>query len=106
MNLLIFTGNIGNEPELKISKSGVQHTSFSLAVNRFEKAPIWIYFSAFNTTAENLCQYVKKGDKLLIRGHLDLSQYELEGKELERYQFIADSIEFLTGSKKDRSERD
>lgn len=94
MKLLVFSGNLGNEPELRISKNGVQHTSFSLAINRFEKEPIWIYFSAFHTIAENLCKYVEKGDKLLIQAHLDQSQYESQGRELQRYQFIADYIEF------------
>lgn len=96
MNQIIVSGNLGNDPELRVSTSGVSRVTLNLAIKRYEKEDFWVYFTAFGTLAENIAKYSKKGDKLLIQGRIDETTYEKDGVERSQYQFIASYVEFLS----------
>lgn len=94
MNRFIFTGNLTTDPELKYLPSGVACCNFTLAVNRGYDREKTDFFrcTAFGKTAQNLVDYQKKGNKLLVTGEVHTSQ-----KDDNYYtNFIVNYIEFLT----------
>ncbi len=75
---LILVGNVGRDPEMRVTPNGTPTTSFSIATNRkYTKSDgtkadetTWFRVSLFAKQAESANQYVKKGDKLLVEGIL------------------------------------
>ena len=49
---------------------------------------------AFGKTAEFIGEYFRKGRKILLRGSLQMNQYESEGKKITTYVVIAENVEF------------
>jgi single-strand DNA-binding protein len=75
---IIYVGNLGRDPEMRYTPSGQAVTNFSVAVNRqytggdgsVVKETIWIRTSTWGKNAENCNQYLHKGSKVLVEGHL------------------------------------
>jgi single-strand DNA-binding protein len=71
---LTFTGNVGNDPEMKYTSNGdpLAVTTFSVAINNGKTAdgqdrqPTWVRVTVWRGLAEIVAQYVKKGDKVTI----------------------------------------
>lgn len=77
-HIIIITGNLGRDPEMRYTPSGQAVTSFSVAVNddytssndEKVKRTIWYRISAWGKQAESCNQYLKKGSKVLVEGRL------------------------------------
>ena len=95
MNVVILNGRLTRDPELKYGQSGNAYSRFSVAVDR-------PFSSGENKTAEFVGEYFRKGRKILLKGSLQMSQYESEGKKLTTYNVIVDNVEF--GESKGTSE--
>ena len=75
---LIIAGNVGKDPEMRYTPSGVSVTSFSVATNRQYtngageqiKETIWFRVSAWGKTGEACNAYLHKGSKVLVTGRL------------------------------------
>ena len=100
-NLVILTGRLTKEPELKHSTSGMAYCKFTLAVNRMKKddPADFIFCSAFGKTAELIAEYVKKGNNLGIQGRLQQDTYEKDGEKISKTGVTVDKIEFLENNK-------
>ena len=100
-NLVILTGRLTKEPELKFGASGTAYCKFTLAVNRMKKddPADFIFCSAFGKTAELIAEYVKKGNNLGIQGRLQQDTYEKDGEKISKTGVTVDKIEFLEGKK-------
>ena len=100
MNLVVLNGRLVRDPELKFGQSGKAYSRFSIAVDRpFQtstdsQTADFINCVAFGKTAEFIGEYFRKGRKILLKGSLQMNQYESEGKKLTTYVVIADSVEF------------
>jgi single-strand DNA-binding protein len=76
---VILLGNLGSDPEMRYTPSGVPVTSFSLAVNRRwtsqdgqqQEKTLWFRVSAWRRDAEIASQYLSKGRQVLIVGELE-----------------------------------
>ena len=101
MNLVILTGRLTKEPELKYSASGTAYCRFTLAVNRMKKedGADFISCTAFGKTAELIGEYVKKGHQLGIQGRLQQDTYEKDGEKISKTGVTVDKIEFLESNK-------
>lgn len=78
MNTVCIIGNMVKAPELKTTNSGIMVTSFSVAVARpsnREKTD-FINVVAWRQTAEFVCKYFSKGQKIAIEGELQSREYE------------------------------
>lgn len=75
------TGNIGQDPEIKFSKSGVPYLNVSIAATprRFNKQTqqwenrgddLWLRATFFNEDAEKLVEILSKGAKITVSGTL------------------------------------
>ena len=100
MNLVVLNGRLVRDPELKFGQSGKAYSRFSIAVDRpFQNSTDsqtadFINCVAFGKTAEFIGEYFRKGRKILLKGSLQMNQYESEGKKLTTYVVIAENVEF------------
>ena len=97
MNLVVLTGRLTRDPELKYGQSGKAYSRFSLAVDRpFQKGETdFINCVAFGKTAELIGEYLRKGRKVGIQGSLQMNRYEVNGEKRISYDVLVNNIEFL-----------
>jgi len=109
MNKIILKGRITKELELKELDNDRKVVNFNIAVRRDYKNENKEYesdffnCSAFGNTASFLVNYFKKGQELLLIGHLQNNQWETEsGEKRTAINVIVESVEFC-GSKQNNS---
>ena len=97
MNVIILTGRLTRDPELKFGQSGKAYSRFTLAVDRpMQKGEAdFINCVAFGKTAELIGEYLRKGRKVGVIGRLQMSKYEVNGEKRTSYDVVVDTIEFL-----------
>ena len=78
LNKVIMQGRLTADPELKQTPNGILVTSFSLALNKDEGKADFFNIVAWRHNAEFICKYFKKGDGIIITGHLSSRSYEKE----------------------------
>ena len=89
MNNCSFIGRIAQDLELKKTQDGTPVCSFSLAVDRpgsKERKTDFIPVVAWRKTAEFICQYFRKGQKIALTGMLTTRSY-LDKNEQKRTAF-------------------
>lgn len=83
VNKVILMGNLGRDPELSYTQSGMALCKFSIATSKRKKdgtdVTSWHRCTAFGRTAEVITQYVGKGQQLYVEGELSYGQYEKDG---------------------------
>ena len=107
VNKVIVLGNLGADPELRSSPSGVTTCRLSIATSmnwtdkssgeKKEKTE-WHRVVFFGRSAEVIDQYLKKGQQLYIEGRLQTSKYEKDGIERYSTDIIGESFNFISGS--------
>ncbi|QBZ69577.1 single-stranded DNA-binding protein [Enterococcus phage vB_EfaP_Ef7.4] len=107
MNSVTLLGRITKDFDGAYSQKGNLIARTSLAINRNYKdangdqGVDFINITAFNKTAENLGKHVKKGERVLIQGHIQTGSYQnKEGKKIYTTEVIVDRFEFIESSKK------
>ena len=83
LNLCMFTGRVGQDPEVVTFKSGKQVTKFSLAVDRpYRKSegeekpqPIWLNVEAWDKPGDIAARYVRKGSLIGIQGEYRMESW-------------------------------
>ena len=97
MNLVVLTGRLTRDPELKYGQSGMAFCRFTLAVNRMRKddPADFINCTAFGKTAELIGEYLRKGSNTGVQGRIQTRTYEVNGEKRYRTDVIVDRIEFL-----------
>jgi single-strand DNA-binding protein len=71
-------GNLGRDPDLKVTQSGTKICKFNIAINSKHgevEYCTWIRATAFDKTAELCQQYLHKGMQVDVLGDVDLRQY-------------------------------
>ena len=85
MNKAILIGNVGKEPEIRKTQSGISVANFSLATSKKikgEDKTEWHRIVAWDKLAEIIENYVHKGDKLMIEGEIETRDYEKDGQKV------------------------
>jgi single-strand DNA-binding protein len=105
VNKVILVGNVGQDPEVKYTASGVPVAKLSLATNeRFkDKTDAWQDRTEWHTVvawqrlAEIVGEYVRKGAKLYIEGKLQTSTWEdkQSGERKYRTEIVARDVVLL-----------
>lgn len=98
-------GNLGNDPEMRYTPSGVPVASFNLAVNKSwtdsegnkQDKTVWFRVSAWRKTAEIASQYLTKGKQVLIVGEIEEARAytDKEGNARASLEVTAQTIKFL-----------
>lgn len=104
---IILIGNLGSDPEMRYTPSGVPVTSFSLAVNRRwtgqdgqpQEKTTWFRITAWRKLAETTSQYLTKGSKALVVGELEEARTytDRNGNPQVSIEITAHNVRFLSG---------
>ncbi len=105
MNKIMLIGNLGRDPEMSYTESGIAVTKFSLAVNRITRSSAgerqtetdWFNIVAWRQLAETCNTYLKKGQKVYVEGRLSQRKYtDKNGVERTAVEVTISDMEMLT----------
>ncbi len=107
INKVILVGNVGRDPEFRVTQGGTNLAKFSLATTdkRFKDEhgnprTEWHNVVAWGKLAEIVDRYVTKGKQLYIEGQIRTRTYEQDGQKKYFTEIHADTMEML-GSRRD-----
>lgn len=81
MNLVILSGNICGEWDIRTTVSGKMVVTNTIAVRDGKDKSQFIKIKAWETTADLLNKYISKGDKVTLQGMFKTDTYEKDGKK-------------------------
>ena len=105
-NLVVLTGRLTADPELKKTPNGVPVTTFSIAVNRNyrageEQQTDFINIVAWRQRAEFITNYFKKGSMIGIEGSIQTRRYQdKNGNNRTAFEVVVNNAQFVE-SKRD-----
>ena len=112
VNKVILVGNVGKDPEIKYTPSGIPVGKFSLATNErfkdkngeFQERTEWHNIIAWQRLAEIVGEFVSKGSKVYVEGKLQTSCWEdrQSGEKKYRTEIVARDL-VLLGSRDSRN---
>ena len=105
VNVVVITGNLTRDPELRHTPAGTAVCELRVAVNSRRKdgqSGEWVdkpnYFdvTVWGGQGENCANYLSKGRPVAIEGRLDWREWEArDGGKRQAVQIIANSVQFL-----------
>ena len=105
----VIVGNLGRDPEMRYTPSGIPVTNFSVAVSRkwkgqdgeMHEKTTWFRVTAWRKLAELCNQYLSKGRQVLVEGEVEASAWMgQDGEPLATLELTAQTVRFL-GSRGD-----
>ncbi|MDQ7024957.1 MAG: single-stranded DNA-binding protein [Anaerolineae bacterium] len=109
----LIIGNVGREPELRYTQSGVAVCDFSVAVstrwkdsttNEQREKTNWYRVTAWRGLGEVCSKYVKKGMSVMVSGTVAASAYMgQDGQPRASLDLTARDVQFLTRADDDGS---
>jgi single-strand DNA-binding protein len=94
-------GRLTRDPEIRyVQNGGKAVVKFSIAVNGFKKDDVtFIDCVAWERRGETINQYFKKGQRILVRGRLEIRSYDdKEGTKRKATSLIVDDFDFIEKS--------
>ena len=96
-------GNLGQNPEMRFTPSGVPVTNFTVAVNErwnTEDGPqertTWYRVTCWRRLAETTNQYLKKGRQVMVVGRVEASAWkDKDGEARATLELTARDVKFL-----------
>ncbi|WP_049385693.1 single-stranded DNA-binding protein [Staphylococcus epidermidis] len=102
LNRVVLVGRLTKDPEFRTTPSGVEVSTFTLAVNRTftnaqgEREADFINVVVFRKQAKNVNDYLSKGSLAGVDGRVQSRSYEnQEGRRVFVTEVVADSVQFL-----------
>ncbi len=105
LNVVVVTGNLTRDPELRSLPSGTSVCKLRIAVNSRRKdqsSGDWVdkpnYFdvTVWGAQGENCATYLSKGRPVAVEGRLDWREWEAQdGSKRQSVEIIANSVQFL-----------
>jgi single-strand DNA-binding protein len=96
VNTITVIGNVGRDPELRYANSGTAVLKFSIADNYGRddnKKTSWHNVTVFGEMAENVGAVLSKGQRVIVIGRNEESEYTTrEGEAKKKWQIIADDV--------------
>lgn len=105
VNRVTIIGNLGRDPEVRFSQSGMAICTLSVAVTErvkdgdaWKDSTEWFRCKLFGKTAENAGQYLQKGRQVYVEGRLKTEKYkDKDGVEKTSTEVVANVCNFLGG---------
>lgn len=106
VNVVVITGNLTKDPELRSTGGGTSVCELRVAVNSRRKdgqtgewvdKPNYFNVTVFGGQADNCANYLAKGRPVAVEGRLDWQEWEAKdgsGKR-QKVQIIANNVQFL-----------
>ena len=95
MNLVILSGRMARDPELRYTSGGKAYANFTLAVQKTRDEAEFIDCIVWEKTAETIAEYFRKGNRILINGKIVTSTYESNGEKRKSVKVQAFNFEFI-----------
>lgn len=102
---MIIVGNLGRDPEMRYTQSGVPVTNFSVATTEHwtdsngapQERTTWFKTTAWNKLAENCAEFLHKGSKVMVVGRIAASAWKnQEGEPQATLELTASTVKFLS----------
>lgn len=115
MNIVVISGNLTRDPNIKVTPSGAKVMDFSVAVNErrknqqtgeWESVPHYVDCVIFGKRAESLGNILKKGMKVVVEGRLNYSSWERDGQRRSKLEVLANNIELPPRSQQPQQQDD
>ncbi len=105
VNKVILVGNLGRDPEMNYTPSGLAVTKINLATTEGRKGQDgewhdhteWHRVTLFGKTAETASQYLAKGSQVYFEGKISYGSYEKDGVKHYTTDVIANRMILLGG---------
>ncbi len=106
VNVVVITGNLTRDPELRSTGGGTSVCELRVAVNSRRKdgqtgewvdKPNYFDVTVFGAQGENCANYLSKGRPVAVEGRLDWREWEAKdgsGKR-QKVSIVANSVQFL-----------
>jgi single-strand DNA-binding protein len=105
INVVVITGNLTQDPELRHLGSGTAVCELRVAVNSRRKdgstgewvdKPNYFNVTVWGAQGENCANYLSKGRPVAVEGRLDWREWEAkDGSKRQAVQIVANSVQFL-----------
>lgn len=102
---LTLVGNLGGDPEMRYTPSGVPVSTFSLAVSRSwvnadgqkQEKTIWFRVTCWRKLAETVSQYLTKGKQVLVVGEIEEARTytDRDGNSRASLEVTAQTVRFI-----------
>lgn len=109
MNNVSLIGRLTADPELRNTQSGIATTRFSVAVDKSyvkqseERQADFINIVAWRQTAEFICKYFAKGQRIALTGRIQTGSYtDKDGNKRYTFDVIAENVEFCEQKKSEK----
>jgi single-strand DNA-binding protein len=108
LNKVMLIGNVGKDPELKYTPSGIPVTSFRLATsetwkdreNNIQEHTDWHTIVAWRGLAEVIHKLVRKGSRVYIEGRIQTRTFDDKGGNRKHVvEILADNMLLLDARK-------
>lgn len=107
LNLCVFIGRVGRDPELKYMPSGDAACNTSIAVGKkwkdknsgeMREQTTWVPLSMWGKTAELFAKYAKKGSQIRVNGEFTTRKYnDKDGVERTATEIRVQDFQLLGG---------
>jgi single-strand DNA-binding protein len=98
MNHITIAGNVSQEPELRVTPSGMNVLTFNVADSHGKddkKKTTFHSITVFGQLAENVASSIKKGDTVLVSGRVEVDEYtKKDGSKGKSIKVVADEVGF------------
>jgi single-strand DNA-binding protein len=104
INVVVVTGNLTRDPELRQLQSGTSVCKMRIAVNtrrksqdgNWEDKPNYFDVTVWGAQGENCASYLSKGRPVAVNGRLEWREWEgQDGNKRQSVEIIADTVQFL-----------
>lgn len=102
MNNVSLIGRLTKDPDLKTTQSGLSVCRFTVAVDRpysKEKQTDFINCIAWRQTADFICKYFTKGQRIALIGSIQTGSYEKDGSKVYTTEVNVSNVEFCESKK-------
>ena len=104
MNNFSVIGRLIKIPELRRSSTDRPVMRVDLAINNGKDDTTFLPIKVFGAQAENIAKYLHKGSQVAITGIIKNNNWEQDGVKHYDYNFIARTVEFLSGKPEEKKE--
>ena len=103
VNVVVISGNLTRDPELRTSPGGTNILNFGMAVNdrrkngktgEWEDYANYVDCVLFGNRAEFLSKTLKKGMRVFVEGKLRYSSWERDGQKRSKVEIVVDDVDF------------
>lgn len=97
MNCITIVGNLGADPDYKLTANGTPLAILNVAVTRPDAAKTtdWFRVECWRKTAEFVRDYAAKGRTVSIMGRMECDKFEVNGEKRQSWKLVAYDVRLV-----------